>query len=81
MRAPEKLYLRKRNKLPLEVVRGGEWSETDPQCMYGSVEYLRTDVFVKKVEDFLYDSLLHGDMDCSNITKLVENFKKRIKGE
>jgi len=44
-------------------------------------EYIRTDVFVKKVEDFLYDSLLHGDMDCSNITKLVENLKKQIKGE
>ncbi len=46
-----------------------------------SVEYIRTDVVAKRVEDFLYDSLLHGDMECSNITKLVENFKKRIKGE
>lgn len=42
-------------------------------------EYIRTDVFVKKVEDFLYDELNHGDMECSNIEALIERFKKRIK--
>lgn len=46
MKAPVKLYLRKRNKLPLEVVRD-EWYETDPQSMYGSVEYTRKDVLLE----------------------------------
>lgn len=52
MKAPEKLYLRKRNKLPLEVARGGEWHETDPQCIYGSVEYIRTDAFMEKAKSW-----------------------------
>ena len=49
MKAPEKLYLRKRNKLPLEVVRD-KWYETDPQSLYGSVEYTRTDAFIEKAK-------------------------------
>lgn len=44
-------------------------------------EYIRTDAFIKRTEDFLYEQLLLGNIDCGNITKLIENFKKQIKGE
>lgn len=89
MKAPKKLYLRKRNKLPLEVVRGGERCETDPKCMYGSVEYTRTDAFVEKAAEFLYNYnkkqvLKHGaraTLDCGEYTINVDEFRKYMEGE
>ena len=86
MKAPEKLYLPKRNKLPLEVVRGGEWYETDPQRMYGSVEYTRTDAFIEKACEFLksyrqdtYDGV--GYIAGIVNDKTIEDFKKYMEGE
>ena len=90
MKAPEKLYLPKRNKLPLEVVRGGEWYETDPQCMYGSVEYTRTDAFIEKACEFLdgcifdYIDLTHANVDTFiNVDnkRFIDEFRKYMEGE
>ena len=85
MKAPEKLYLRKRNKLPLEVVRD-EWYETDPQCMYGFVEYTRTDAFIEKACNGI-EKLLSGYIitnfhfgDSYDIDRFIEDFKDHIKG-
>ena len=82
MKAPEKLYLRKRNKLPLEVVRD-KWYETDPQSIYGSVEYTRTDAFIEKALRW-FEQNLHmyntaealGDRQC-----FIEDFRKYMEGE
>ena len=84
MEAPEKLYLRKRNKLPLEVVRD-EWYETDPQSPYGSVEYTRTDAFIKKACEWLKFNLQdYADEDsCRNSVPfdkdVFEAFRKAMK--
>lgn len=82
MKAPEKLYLRKRNKLPLEVVRN-KWYKTDPQSLYGSVEYSRTDAFVEKACEWLKDNITYihprkGTKEC--IVNLAK-FKDYMKGE
>lgn len=62
MKAPEKLYLRKRNKLPLEVVRD-EWYETENQSIYGSiygfVEYTRTDAVIENLDEQMIAKYLY----------------------
>ena len=76
MKAPEKLYLRKRNKLPLEVVRN-KWYKTDPQSLYGSVEYTRTDAFIDKAEGWLRE-VQHGFILTD---KDITDFVNYMKGE
>ena len=91
MQAPEKINLRKRNKLPLEVVPD-KWYETDPQNIYGSVEYTRTDAFIGKACEWLrthseadYFELITVANYCGagtlNKKKMIEDFKKYMKGE
>lgn len=75
MEAPEKLYLPKRNKSPLEVVRGGEWYETNPQCMYGSVEYIRRDIvdgMLATAEDHAY--FAGSESQRVKLEKIKDNF-------
>lgn len=76
MKAPDKIYIK-----PL-LMEDGE--SVVRRCTFqkqsnSQIEYLRTDVFIKRIEDFLYDQLLLGNIECGNITKLIENFKKQIK--
>ena len=82
MKAPEKLYLRKRNKLPLEVVRG-KWYEIDPQNIYGSVEYTRTDVFIGKA-CVAYCKICDtqecdGTYECDRLAKFRRKLKNELK--
>lgn len=88
MKAPEKLYLRKRNKLPLEVVCD-EWYKKDPQSVYGSVEYTRTDAFVEKACEWIKESVTNNP-ECNRIIskkgvitmgELIKDFRKYMKGE
>jgi hypothetical protein len=74
MKAPEKIYLRKRNKLQLEVVCD-KWYETDPQNIYGSVEYTRTDAFIEKAAKWINE---HTSLSEKLV---IENFRKFMKGE
>jgi hypothetical protein len=71
MKAPEKIYLRKRNKLPLEVVCD-KWYETDPQNIYGSVEYTRTNAFIEKATSYIQQHWIWN-------TKMIEDFKNYMK--
>jgi len=71
MKAPEKIYLRKRNKLPLEVVYD-KWYETDLQNIYGSVEYTRTDAFIEKATSYIQQHWIWN-------TKMIEDFKNYMK--
>jgi hypothetical protein len=87
MKAPEKIYLRKRNKLPLEVVCD-KWYETDLQNIYGSVEYTRTDAFIEKALAYLnekfYFNNLHYAVENNTfhcMEEMFEDFKNYIKGE
>jgi hypothetical protein len=79
MKAPEKIYLRKRNKLPLEVVCD-KWYETDLQNIYGSVEYTRTDAFIEKAWNWIEDNMLSSNQqDKSRF--YYEQFINYMKGE
>lgn len=73
MKAPEKIYLRKRNKLQLEVVCD-KWYETDPQNIYGSVEYTRTNAFIEKAVSYIQQHWIWN-------TKMIEDFKNYMKEE
>jgi hypothetical protein len=46
-----------------------------------SVEYTRTDAFIKKAEEYLYKQLNEGNMECGDIETFIEDFRKYIKGE
>lgn len=83
MKAPEKLYLRKRNKLPLEVVRD-KWYEADPQSLYGSVEYTRTDAFIEKavriLEHYLDNSVwVSNDVGVREKEVIIEDFEEYLR--
>jgi hypothetical protein len=79
MKAPEKIYLRKRNKLPLEVVCD-KWYETDLQNIYGSVEYTRTDAFIEKACEF-FAPYIPDNSGGYERAAVIEDFKNYIKGE
>jgi hypothetical protein len=79
MKAPEKIYLRKRNKLPLEVVCD-KWYETDLQNIYGSVEYTRTDAFIEKACEF-FAPYIPDNSGGYERAAVIEDLKNYIKGE
>ena len=80
MKAPEKLYLRKRCKLPYDVVQN-EWYEKPPISIYGNIEYVRIDAFIEKAENFIYSALNDGIMETANIEDFLRLFKNYMKGE
>lgn len=45
------------------------------------VEYVRTDAFIKKAEEFIYSALNGGIMGTANIEDFMRLFKKYMKGE
>ncbi len=45
------------------------------------VEYIRTDAFIKKAEDFIYAALNDGIMGTANIEDFMRLFKNYMKGE
>ena len=46
-----------------------------------SVEYIRTDAFIEKAEDFIYSALNDGIMGTANIEDFMRLFKNYMKGE
>lgn len=46
-----------------------------------SIEYTRTDVLIKKTEEYMYKQLNEGHIECANIGTFLENYKKFMKGE
>lgn len=67
--APEKLYL-----LPNGLISFCRNTDED-------VEYTRTDVFIKKAEEFIYSALNDGIMGTANIEDFMRLFKNYMKGE
>lgn len=80
MKAPKKLYLLKRCKLPYDVVKD-EWYEQPPLSLYGCIKYTRTDAFIKRAEQYLYKMLSEGRMECGDMAKLIDGFKEYMEGE
>ena len=69
MEAPEKIYIP--TILAANVVRYKE---------EGSIEYTRTDAFIKKAEEFIYSALNDGIIGTANIEDFMKLFKKYMEG-
>ena len=70
MEAPEKIYLN-----PIQDALTDMLSEkTD-----GDIEYIRTDAFIEKAEEFLYEKLNSGEMECGDIAVFIEKFRNYMK--
>ena len=59
-------------------VRGYSFLE-DKQI--GMTEYVRTDAFIEKAEEFIYTALNDGVMGTANIEDFIRLFKNYMKGE
>ena len=46
-----------------------------------SIEYTRTDAFIKKTEEYLYKQLNEGNMECGDIETFIDEFRKYMEGE
>lgn len=77
MEAPEKIYLQ--DSMSTDTI-GDLWPEWfDAEVSDNSIEYTRTDVIIKKVENFLYEKLNNGDMECGDIITFINDFINYIK--
>ena len=76
MEEPKKIYLFK-NPISEEV--DDRWL-TNRSCD-DDVEYIRTDAFVEKAENFIYSALNDGIMGTANIEDFMRLFKNYMKGE
>lgn len=63
MGMPEKIY-----------VHGASAPELTEKLPF-HVEYIRPDVFLDKTEEFLYRELNEGNLECSDITRLLEDLR------
>lgn len=68
---PEKIYI------PTKL-NGALYGNRYFEEPIGGVEYIRTDAFVEKATNFLYDQLNNGTMEVGNIEKFVEDFRKAM---
>lgn len=70
-KTPENIYLLSddRNSNGLSIC----WYEA-PYAT-GAIEYIRKDVFIEKVEEYLYKQLNEGNMECGDIERFIEDFK------
>ena len=77
MEAPEKIYLQ--DSMSTDTI-GDLWPEWfDAEVSDNSIEYTRTDVIIKKAENFLYEKLNNGDMECGDIVVFINDFINYIK--
>ena len=51
-------------------------AHSNPEDIIEPVEYIRKDVFVKRVEEFIYSALNDGIMGTANIEDFMRLFKK-----
>ena len=78
MEAPEKIY---RTTTYLDNDRGKTLWKTKPVAGAENIEYTRTDAFIKKTEEFLYEKLNSGEMECGDIIAFINDFRNYMKGE
>jgi hypothetical protein len=76
-KAPEEIYL-----LP-EVGNPDGLSICwyDAPYRTGAIEYIRTDAFIERAEEFIYSALNDGIMGTANIEDFMRLFKKYMKGK
>ena len=86
MEAPEKIYLIRNfsNSTSLNTTndyRGKylqEWYKSREKD--ADVEYIRTDIVIKRAEEFIYSALNDGIMSTANIEDFIRLFKKYVEG-
>lgn len=77
--APEKIYLQ--DSMSTDTV-GDLWPEWfDAKVSDDSIEYVRTDAFIERAEEFIYIALNDGIMGTANIEDFMRLFKNYLKGE
>ena len=47
----------------------------------GLTEYARTDAFIEKAKEYIYEQLNEGCIECGDIERFVENMETYMKGE
>lgn len=72
-KAPEKIYFGKYDKGILDIYSNRESDD--------EIEYTRTDALIEKVEEYIYKQLNEGRIECGDIEKFIEEFRKYMKGE
>ena len=73
MKAPEKIYVHKSQYWGLMA--------NEDNITKKGIEYTRTDAFIEKAENFLYEKLNSGEMECGDIVVFIEKFRNYMKGE
>lgn len=76
MEAPEKIY---RTTTYLDSGRGKTVWKNKPVPGAENVEYTRTDAFIEKAENYLYEKLNSGEMECGDIEVFIEKFRNYMK--
>ena len=71
--APERIYIFENQIL--------DFTKLSVKQNDNDIEYTRSDAFFEKAEEFLYEKLNSGDMECGDIERFVENMKIYMKGE
>ena len=87
MKAPDKIYLQVCGDCPqtdcvtckFEDLEGVTWDKD--RIFPKDVEYVRTDAFIEKAENFIYSALNDGIMGTCNIEDFLRLFKNYMKGE
>ena len=74
MDAPEKIYIKDFG----DKLSFGYYTK---QFDGFDIEYIRTDAFIEKAEEFIYSALNDGIMETANIEDFMRLFKKYMKGE
>lgn len=69
--APEKLYFGEYDGTGL-IAYSKKESEDE-------IEYTRTDAFIEKAEEFLYEKLNSGEMECGDIETFISDLKKAMR--
>ena len=70
--APERLYLS-------ETIYSTYLYQVPDPDDETAVEYTRTDAFIENAEEFLYEKLNSGDMECGDIVTFISDFKKAMR--
>ncbi len=75
MEAPKEIWLLPDIKMPdgLSII----WYEA-PYCT-GAIEYIHIDAFIEKAENYLYEKLNSGEMECGDIAVFIEKFRNYMK--
>lgn len=85
MEAPQKIYLQVCGDCPAHGnCRNCKFDEDNvtwskERIFDKDIEYTSTDAFIEKAEEYLYKALNDGRMECGDMQKFIEDFKKLYK--